>query len=849
MLREYKRKRDFSRTPEPSPKAKAAGEALTFVIQKHAARRLHYDLRLELDGVLKSWAVPNGPSLDPTVKRLAVMVEDHPLEYQSFEGNIPEGEYGAGEVIVWDKGTYYPDDKGVPVAEGVKKNQEEVQRGLEKGKIAFTLEGQKLKGSFALVRMQNNPKNWLLIKHRDQFASDKTDVLKQESSVSTGRSVEDLKKKSISPEAGQLSKLEGAVKAPFLHLSVPMLATLIAKPFSDPAWIFEPKLDGYRTLAYISGNKVKLVSRNKTDFTPRFAAIAADLERFADNDMVLDGEIVALEKNGRACFQCLQNYFKGRNSPGHEEGLPAQVIFYVFDILYLAGFDLRKVPLISRKLLLAQTISNSDNVRVVEYFETEGQQIFENAVKLGFEGVMAKNKNSLYEDGKRSSDWLKIKATLSRDFVIGGFTEGTGARKKTFGALLLGTPSGKNKLTFVGHVGSGFDDALLAELDTKLKKIQTSRNPFQNSVPLHGPAQWVKPTLVAEVKFAEQTREGFLRAPVFLRLREEKSPLEADTELNFPAAKVDSSEKKKSESAGKLPGLVEELTASRDNTSIALEGHEIALTNLDKILWPPTSSSRGYSKRDLIIYLAKVSPYLLPHLENRPLTLTRYPGGIQSEHFFQKHWASKLPEYVETALVSERAGSQKEYLLCNNLATLLWLGQQANLEFHCWFSRIVQDGKPARKAAPSENPVDYLVDFPDFLIFDIDPYVYSGKELKGEEPELNRSAFKKTCQAALWLKESLDSLSLNSYIKTSGRTGLHIFVPIVPEFDFTSVRAAAKTFAEHLLGQHPAELTVDWGVTNGLARSSWTTIKMFAAKPWLQCIHPVPPQKRPARPL
>jgi bifunctional non-homologous end joining protein LigD len=813
MLEEYKKKRNFISTPEPPAHLKRSDKALTFVVQKHVARRLHYDFRLELDGVLKSWAVPNGPSIDPKVKRLAVMVEDHPLDYQSFEGQIPEGEYGAGEVIVWDRGTYFADDKGIPLADNLKKEQELLRAGLEKGKISFTLQGEKLKGSFALVRLQKSPKNWLLIKHSDQFAGQDGDILKNEKSVSSGRSLQDLKisRDPLTPDSDP-GKLPGAVKAPFPGPIYPMLATLTRQPFSDPLWIFEPKLDGYRTLAFLNNSRIKLISRNKIDFTPHFTSIVAELEKQNKQDMVLDGEIVALDESGRSCFQCLQNLLP--KPAAARISLPKFVIvFYVFDILYYLGYDLRSVPLMSRKEILQRVLQPAPTVRIVDYFEKDGQTVFQKAVKLGYEGVMAKQKESLYEAGKRSTDWLKIKSSLSDDFVIGGYTLGTGRRKNTFGALLLGKHVSGKELIFSGHVGTGFDEALLADLKTRLDKLKTQKSPFQEKVPVNNQVTWVKPSLVAEVKYAEETADGLLRAPVFLRLREDKTV--GETAIVVDTAMKDDhlpSTPKKLAGDTFLKTLIDEMMTDQDNLNVQVEGHVISLTHMQKALWPAGRNYPAYTKRDFLVYLARVSTLFLPHLKDRPLTLSRFPGGIYGEHFFQKHWAFKVPEYVKTVSISERAGTAKEYILCNNLATLLWLGQQANLEFHSWFSRITTEGKPKPGSPTKDSTVDHWVDYPDFLIFDIDPYVYSGKEGKGEEPELNKSAFQKTCQAALWLKESLDSLSLRSYIKTSGRTGLHIFVPILPRFDFESVRGAARTFAEHLLQKHPAELTVDWAV-------------------------------------
>jgi bifunctional non-homologous end joining protein LigD len=454
-LDEYKRKRDFSKSPEPRGTAGKQSAGLMFVVQKHSASRLHYDLRLELDGVLKSWALPHGPSFDPTQKRLAVMVEDHPIAYAGFEGVIPEGEYGAGQVIIWDRGTYEPDSDGIPLNLDREAAQARVRAKLEAGKMSFTLHGEKLKGSWALVRMARDPKNWLLLKHRDGFETAEDEVLSKGKSVISGRTIEHLKSQ-VDPEAGvklipgkEVARLPGARASPVPSHIAPMLSELKPKPFSGKEWVFEPKLDGFRTLAYIENGNIVLRSRNDNDMTVHFPAVVSDLKNLK-GDFVLDGEIVAVDDTGKPCFQCLQQHV---GLPHEHTGKQFSTVYYVFDILYYNGFDLMGVPWQQSNNLLARVLVPGPHLKLVEHFEGEGEQIFKAAVETGMEGIVAKKKQSLYEAGKRTGSCQKVKSTLSDEFVIGGFAAGAGKRAGTFASLLLGYFDGRN-LIYVGRVSA-----------------------------------------------------------------------------------------------------------------------------------------------------------------------------------------------------------------------------------------------------------------------------------------------------------------------------------------------------------------------------------------------------------
>ena len=810
MTEDYTKKRRFNHTPEPAMTKPADRQGpLTFVVQKHAARRLHYDFRLELDGVLKSWAVTKGPSADPTQKRLAVMVEDHPIDYASFEGSIPAGEYGAGQVIVWDRGTYSPDEGGELSFDDRSLAEERMREGLEKGKLSFTLRGDKLKGSWTLVKMHNQDKNWLLIKHRDDDINTETDILTREQSVISGVTIEDIKA-GATPETKTdpvtPDKLPGAAKKEMPVTLSPMLATLTDATFSDDTWYFEPKLDGYRILSFIDGDRVRLLSRRGNDITGHYKELAEALKKQPSAQMILDGELIALDSKGKQCFQCLQGYLNVfHKAVSKDIEPPSAVIYYVFDILYLEGYDLTGVPLEKRKEVLKANLIPGDILRLVEYFPAEGEKLFKAAVDNGLEGIIAKKKKSKYETGKRSAAWLKIKAVKSDDFIVGGYTEGKGNRADSLGSLLLGYHTDDKQLAYAGNVGSGFDAPLLKEITSRLAALKSDVSPFSEDTGLEGQATWTKPELVVEVKFSEWTRDGKLRAPVFLRIREDKPApsVQPARIMSSPAEKIPSS---------KDPTVVktalEQLRNGKNRITLDIEGNKISLSNLDKPLWPEQDGQRAIAKLDLLLYLTRVSPLLLPHLKDRPLSLNRFPNGINGQHFFQKHF-DPVPSFVDKVTLSAQGMPDREYLLCNNLSTLVWLGQIADIELHTWFSRTA--GGPDLPAKIGKNP-DNIVNYPDFIIFDIDPYIYSGEEKGGQEPELNRKAFRKTCEVASRLKETLDRLKFPSFVKTSGRTGLHVFLPIERRLDFHATHAAAETFSRYLLQQNPKGITTDWAV-------------------------------------
>jgi bifunctional non-homologous end joining protein LigD len=767
---------------------------------------------------LKSWPIPNGPSFTHGEKRLAVMTEDHPLDYATFEGVIPKGEYGGGQVIVWDAGIYAPEDNGRPCFDR-QRAEEVVRQGIKQGKLTVFLRGRKLRGGWTLVHTQD--KNWLFLKKDDSFADSSYDVLAEDASVLSGLTIEDLQAGRL-PERRSTSLLldpaqaAGARRGPMPRMLSPMLPSIAERAFSNPNWLFEPKLDGYRVIATVERGDVRLASRRGLDCSAEYPWLVEALRQQPYHDAIFDGEIVAIDEQGRTSFQLLQN----RAS----EPRP-YLLYYAFDLLYRDGYDLRGVPLDQRKALLDVSLYPVDRLKIVDTYAEDGETLYGAARDAGMEGIVAKRRDSRYEAGKRTDAWLKIKATQSEEFVVGGYTVGSGAREKTFGSLVIGYyKPGSAKLTFVGHAGSGFDDRTLQTVYERLNQLRTDESPFEGEVPqfgmwrrpgkVDGPITWVKPDLVAQVKFAERTSDGILRAPVYMGLREDKAARDVvEIEIVSPPA---ASERPV------MPSEPTEIIAELEHHTgekliLTVDGHEIAFSNLNKVFWPAHGDQRALTKRDLVVYFARVSTYLLPHLHDRPLTLVRFPNGITGQHFYQKHYEQPLPPYVETVrLYSDQNKGDGDYLLGNNLPTLLWLAQVADIELHTWYSRVNPagdaEGMPTTFAGSIENMHQSVLNYPDFVVFDLDPYLYSGKEARGAEPELHPEGFTATSQVALWLKEMLDGLGLTSFVKTTGRTGLHIYVPIERKLDYHATHTISETLARFLAQQHPKEVTIEWAV-------------------------------------
>jgi bifunctional non-homologous end joining protein LigD len=794
-LSEYSAKRTFTATPEPPPAVHALGSGpLLFVVQQHSATRLHYDFRLECDGVLKSWAVPRGPTLDRNEKRLAVQTEDHPYDYGSFEGVIP--------VIVWDCGVYSPDEDGATWFHDRAQAEREVREGLAKGKLSVLLCGEKLKGSFALVRTKE-ANQWLLIKHKDRFVAT-ADITTQDRSVLSGMRVGEIKFLPVGRMPATQLAPAGKLEAMPATLS-PMLAEAGDAPFNRADWVWEPKLDGYRVLAFIDERGVKLRSRRGIELADKFPRLVADLQKQSAAGMILDGELVAFDAAGKPSFGALQDRAQLKTEREIAAAdLTTPVVYCCFDLLHFAGIDLRKSPYRDRRRYLAQCLLPSPLVQLVHTMD-DGIALSAAAIASGFEGVVGKRKDSRYEAGRRSTSWLKVKPTQSADFVIGGFTRGKGSRAP-LGAVLVGYWD-EDKLQYASHVGSGFDDRTLAQVKSRLEPLAIKRCPFVETPELNGPTVWVEPSTVAEVSFQSWTDDDHLRAPVFLRLRDD---VEAHSVRRAAAAPAES---------GPIADIVSQLATRKNAFTLAVGSHRIKLTNLDRVYWPADEARKldAMTKRDLLVYLAQVSPYMLPHLADRPLTMIRMPEGIRGQRFFQKHWEQDKPAVVESITVfSGSKDEQHDYLLCNNLPTLLWLAQSGTLEFHVWHSRAKLGADATSKGTDYSSTLESLeesvLNYPDYVLFDLDPYIYSGHEAKGAEPELNTVAFEKGKEVAFWLRELLTSMSLEPIVKTSGKTGLHVFVPIRRTLDFDAARHVSELVGRHLMRLHPKDITLEWSI-------------------------------------
>jgi bifunctional non-homologous end joining protein LigD len=774
-LEPYAGKRDFTKTPEPPPAALSRDGPLLFVIHEHAARRLHYDLRLELDGVLKSWAVPNGLLITPGEKHLAVPTEDHPLEYGTFEGIIPPRQYGAGKVIVWDCGLYSPDSDGT-CFDDREEAQQRVRQKLAKGKLGITFAGTKLKGSYALVRTS---KGWLLLKHDDGIGAVTVNAEASPLSAHTVKNVAAGTRRHTLDELAPSAPLEP------LPARIPIMSAQTAdEPFRDPDWIFEPKLDGYRATIHVTDGDVRIYTKNGHDYTRHFPEIAAAMARQPVKPMILDGEIVGFV-DGKPSFSALQ----GRVGI-HAAARPASeslCLFFCFDILHAAGIDTRGASYDTRRRFLLQCVTPNEAVQVVHAVQ-DGKALYQAAIETGFEGVVAKRKSSSYSPGARSSHWLKIKQVTTGEFLVGGFNTNTGG----ISSLMLGYWEGRD-LRYVGSAGSGIDSKMAKTLREKFTPLEVRKSPFAEKTERSG--TWVKPETVVEVRYREITRDNRLRHPVVVRLRDDVDP----TSVTGPSSTVTPPAAARAVTHDDLPRLLAQLDALADKGQLTIAGERVAVTQLDKVLWPAWKRRRALTKRDLLRYLIMASPHLLRHLQNRPLTLIRLPDGIHGESFFQKHIPQKMPDFMQTVtLPSKKDDPEKPLLLCNNLASLVWLGNLGTIEFHVWHSSFQHH----------TNELNH----PDYLAFDLDPFVYSGKEEAGGEPEYNPRAFALCKKVAFRLKEVLDALGLNSFIKTTGKTGLHVYVPIEKTITFQESKRVCELVGRHVVSSHPDEATMEWSI-------------------------------------
>jgi bifunctional non-homologous end joining protein LigD len=784
-LAEYRRKRRFAETPEPrgpeSQAKKARKDEKVFVIQKHAARRLHYDLRLEVGGVLKSWAVPKGPSLNPGDKRLAVQVEDHPFEYRKFEGTIPEGNYGAGEVIIWDQGTYEP--------EGPLSAAEQ----LERGELKFRLHGHKLNGSFVLVKLKHSrgKNEWLIIKHRDDYADPMWDVEQHGESVVSGRPLPKTQKeqrKTQDSAAPNPADLPGARSGPMPRDVSVTLAKIADKPFSDPNWLFEIKWDGIRTVAYLENGAVSLFSRSKREVTAEFPEFQ-DLARYLRaGTAILDGEIVTLDENGRSDFQKLQNRF-GVTKPSQQLITEVPLTYYLFDVLYCNGFDVRKTPLLQRKQLLRQVLRGDDRVRFSEHQLEKGKELYAVAKEKGLEGIVGKHIESPYT-GNRTGFWLKFKIVNELDAVVVGWTAPRRTRQY-FGALVLALYDENKELQFIGSAGTGFGQKTQKDLLAQLEELRVARSPLRNPPKLREHVEWVRPAMVARIKFANWTEDNHLRAPVFLGIRKDRTP----EECTFDAARPERAEKAETTPAKKPLAVEIEAKPSRSKTSpndagfeelahgsaeslrLQVDGRTLALTHLNKIYFPES----GVRKRDLIAYYYRIADHILPFLKDRPLVMRRYPNGIQEKSFFQKEAPESIPDWIERATVySDERGGEMDYVMAQDRPSLLFLTNLGCIDHNPWSSRF-------------DNQ-----DYPDYVFFDLDP-----------TPD---TPFTTVLRVARSIYKVLASTRLSCFLKTSGATGFHIYIPLEPIYKYAQTRTFAEIISQIVASELPRDTTLERSV-------------------------------------
>jgi bifunctional non-homologous end joining protein LigD len=685
-LSEYNRKRDPKQTPEPFTSQRARVDDPIFVVQRHDARRLHYDFRLEIDGALASWAVPKGVPLEPGEQHLAVHVEDHPLDYATFEGEIPKGNYGAGTVEIWDKGTY------------------ELLERKRNGGLTVRLHGTRLRGTYALVpaRLSGDEKNWLIVRKRDETTGD----------------------------------------APHVGTYVPMLATLADDVPRGAGWAFEVKWDGYRAIARVAGGEATLTSRKGNDLTVRFPTVAKAVEKAVKSPhCVLDGEVCALDDDGRSSFSAMQQ---------GKAGTP--IVYYAFDVLDIDGEPLVDLPLVERRKRLEQVLDRRNRtVRVSETFD-DGRALYAAAKEQRLEGIMAKRLDSRYVQGKRTRDWLKVKTHGEQEFVIAGFTKGTGRRATSFGSLVLGYYRG-GELTYAGNVGTGFNAKEIDKLLERLRPLKRATSPFPETPKMpkvrKSDVIWVEPKLVCEVEFAEWTHDGRLRAPSYKGLREDRAPTDVAREEPMP-------------------------------DRVAKGTREVKFSNLQKTFFP----REGITKGDLLEYYRAVAPVLIPHLRERPFTMIRYPDGIEEEHFFQKDAPKHVPDWIDTyrALVSTRESPRRKkwvnFALVNDELALLWMVNMGCVDMNAWYSRV---DKPDR---------------PDFVLFDLDPSPGVGVA--------------ETVQVALLVKQALDAFGLAGFPKTSSAEGMHVLVPIERRYTFDDTRQFAEIVARAIARTNRGLATTEW---------------------------------------
>ncbi len=845
-LEEYLRKRDFTKTPEPAPGAPNAEIGRSrgrFVVQRHRATRLHYDFRLEVGGVLASWAVPKGPTLDPAVRRMAVHVEDHPIEYFDFEGVIPARQYGAGDVIVWDWGTW---EAEAPTTDAT--------TAIPNGELKFVLNGQKLKGRFTIVRTSRRPgtaptkafeddegDQWLLIHKRDEAAQTGWDAEDHPQSVKTGRTNDDVKAdrdalwNGQAPAASAEIDLAGAVAAPMPAHIEPMLATLASKPFSDPDWLYEIKWDGYRVQAVVADGKVRIWTRNLNDAETYFPRLLTPPSWIEARQAIVDGEVVALDEDGRPDFSLLQTKLGAKTASG--------LVYQVFDLLYLDGRSLLDVPLEDRKRLLRSVLKEHPRVRFATHIEGEGLAFYEAAKANQVEGVIAKLRRSRYEPGRRTNAWLKLKIRPEQELVVGGWTPGEG-NARDLGALAVGVYE-DGKLRFSGKVGSGFTGAIRKDLLARMRPLATDEPPFDPAPPKDYRGRWggdlanitwVRPELVIRAELGGWSRDNMVRQSAFkgiepdrdptavvretavatttaVRAAEAAAPETTEPRQDSRMAKASTSAGRSTATTGADPGAdPADAPASwrvTDGELTALAalgkegvwkagGDELKLTNLDKPLFEAREPDGGgpITKRELIGYFARIAPAMLRHLDGRPLNLQRFPNGAGAPGFWQKDIPGTAPKWLtrwhETGVDGRSGRDANDHLLADRAAALAWLGNQASFEIHAWTGRLPDPWRPT------------------FAYIDIDP---------GE-----RTTWDETLVLARLYRTALGHLGVRGYPKTTGKRGIQVWIPIEPKYGFDETSAWVERVSRAVGSTVPELVSWEWAkeARKGRARLDYT---------------------------
>lgn len=808
-LTTYKEKRNFTTSPEPTG-GNPDKDKLRFVIQKHNASRLHYDWRLEMEGVLKSWAVPKGPSTDPDVKRLAIMVEDHPYDYRTFEGIIPSG-YGAGTVIVWDEGFY---ELAKADGKDKKAQDKELRAGLLAGKLHVVMHGKKLKGEYALVKTKGKGENaWLLFKVKDKYVSKEDITLKDKSVISkktlaqieatskhkdekkpiNGSAVKSKKatpskkadpvkstnasKKSVKAEVAPKSDISLAGKTTrFPSELLPMLATRIDQPFDQEGWQYEIKWDGYRVMAFCRNNSVELKSRNDKSFNEKFDVVHKAIQKW-DILAVVDGEVVVLEEDGKSNFGALQNW---------RSKADGELYYYVFDLLWMNGKDLKHKTLSERRNILKTIVPKKGNIRFSDNYDVSGIDLFETARKMGLEGIMAKKADSMYTAGIRSKEWLKIKANKRQEMVIGGYTKNEGSAK-SFSSLLLGVYV-KDELIYTGKVGTGFSDKQQIEMLRQFKPYITKTSAFSEipdvrkasrfqRVPPNATAVWMKPTLVCEVSFTEMTADGVMRHPSFEGMRVDINAKEVikETVLKTKTIVQEKVGTKKVAKSSVTSKVSKDFFNPTDKIQLKkINAHEIKFTNLSKIYWPDDK----IAKRDMLTYYHQVAPYILPYLKDRPQSMNRHPDGINGESFYFKDVSGTAPDWVETfEYKSDSDNRVRKYLVAKDEASLLYMANLGCIEMNPWHSKVETE------------------DYPDWCIIDLDPAA--------------KQTFQQVIEAAIVTKDILASMGVVSYPKTSGSTGIHIYIPLGAKYTYDQSKEFARVIATLVQREMPKYTSIE----------------------------------------